>query len=102
MVVLDAGDVCHLDELPRGFPDGMILAVTTAMRQRVMVEAPLVAEAVPLAYLPRPCTRNRSLLDLDHSAELIAPAYALAAAFLAEGAAPSRGRMAGGPHHHEP
>ncbi len=102
VVVLDAGDVCHLDELPRGFPDGMILAVTTAMRQRVMVEAPLVAAEVPLAYLPRPCTRNRSLLDLDRSAELIAPAYELAAAFLARGRVPVRGQMAGGPHHHEP
>ena len=101
IVVLDAGDVCHLDEVPQGIPDGVILAVATAMRQRVMVEAPLVADAVPLAYLPRPCTRNRSMLDLDSSGRLIGPAYDLAAAFLAEADVPARGWMAGGPHHHE-
>ncbi|MFU8840116.1 MAG: patatin-like phospholipase family protein [Nitriliruptoraceae bacterium] len=100
IVVLDVGDVCHLDELPRGFPDGLVLAMSTAMRQRVLVEAPLVAEEVPLVYLPRPCTRNRSLLDLDSSAELIEPAYELAAAFLADAAVPVAGQMAGGPHAH--
>lgn len=100
IVVLDAGDVCHLDTVPRGVPDGMVLAAATAMRQRVMVEAPLVAEQVPLAYLPRPCARNRSLLDLDSSAQLIAPTHGLVAAFLGRAAMPTPGVMAGSPHDH--
>jgi NTE family protein len=65
LVVLDTGDVCHLDRPPRGIPDALLGAAMTAMRQRVLVEAPLVAQRVPVLYLPRPCARNRSLLDLD-------------------------------------
>lgn len=90
------------DAVPRGLPDGMILAVSTAMRQRVMVEAPLVADTVPLAYLPRPCTRDRSLLDLDSSAQLIDPAYELAAVFLEDAEVAVLGRMAGALHYHGP
>lgn len=103
LVVLDAGDVCHLDEPPRGVPDAILHAAMTAMRQRVLVEAPLVAEQVPLAYLPRPCVHNRSLLDLDHSGELIDPARALVDEFLRDNAPPTEpGAMVGAPHDHGP
>lgn len=100
LVVLDAGDVCHLDHPPRGVPDAMLSSVMTAMRQRVLVEAPAVAERVPLLYLPRPCARNRTLLDLDSSAELIEPTYEVVAEFLRHAPPPRAGAISGAPHHH--
>lgn len=100
LVVLDAGDVCHLDDPPRGIPDAVMHAMMTAMRQRVLVEAPSVAEQLPVLYLPRPCPTNRSLLDLDSSAELIAPTAELVGEFLQESEVPRAGRLVGAPHHH--
>jgi NTE family protein len=102
IVVLDAGDVCHLDRAPRGIPDGIVLAVTTAMRQRVLVEAPLVAQQVPVLYLPRPCVRSWSPLDLGRSASLIDPTWRLVENFIATADPPRPGTMMGEPHHHEP
>lgn len=101
LVVLDAGDVCHLDTAPRPLPDGMLLATHAALRQRVLIEAPLLATRVPILYLPRPCARNRSPLDLDTSDELIGPSHTCAADFLADASPPAVGRMVGAPHHHE-
>lgn len=101
LVVLDAGDVCHLDTVPRPIPDGMLLATHTALRQRVLIEAPLLATRVPILYLPRPCARNRSPLDMDTSQALIDPAYTRASSFLSDTAPPQIGRMAGAPHRHE-
>jgi NTE family protein len=100
IVVLDAGDICHLDAPPRGIPDGIVMAITTAMRQRVHLEAPLVADEVPVAYLPRPCAQNWSLLDLDRSHELVAPSRERLGRFLFEEDPPALGRMAGAPHDH--
>jgi NTE family protein len=100
VVVLDAGDICHLDAPPRGIPEGIVMSITTAMRQRVHLEAPLIANKVPVAYLPRPCAQNWSLLDLDRGHELIAPAREQAGRFLFEEDPPTLGRMAGAPHHH--
>lgn len=100
IVVLDAGDVCHLDDLPRGIPDGLLTATMIAMRQRVLIEAPAVARQVPMVYLPRPCARNRSLLDLDTSAELIAPTRQVVAEFLRDEELPCAGTLSGMPHHH--
>lgn len=101
IVVLDAGDVCHVDEPPRGIPDGLLAAAMTAMRQRLLIEAPAVAERVPMLYLPRPCTANRSLLDFDNSFDLVAPAEQVVAEFLATAATPQVGQLVGTPHDHE-
>lgn len=100
LVVLDAGDVCHLDAPPRGIPDALLASVMTAMRQRVLVEAPSVAADRAVLYLPRPCPTNRSLLDLDSSAELIAPTREVVEAFLATADVPRPGHLVGAPHHH--
>jgi NTE family protein len=100
LVVLDAGGVCHFDAPPRGIPDALIASVTTAMHQRVLIEAPAVAEKMPLLYLPRPCARNRSLLDLDTSIELVAPTYEVVSAFLRRAEVPRPGHVSGSPHQH--
>lgn len=102
LVVLDAGDVCHLTAPPRGIPEALLHAASTAMRQRVLLEAPLLAERIPLAYLPRPCVENWSPLDVDRSAALIAPTRELAGEFLRTTSPPVAGSMAGLPHHHTP
>lgn len=79
LVVLDAGDVCHLDTTPRPVPDGMLLVMRTALRQRVLIEASLLAARLPILYLPRPCSRNRSPLDLGTADMLIGPSRTVAA-----------------------
>lgn len=101
LVVFDAGDTCHLDVPPRGIPDALIAAIQTAMRQRVLVEAPRVAEQVPVLYLPRPCIRNHAILDFDTSAALIEPTRAAVVEFLDSTDLPRAGAMAGLPHHHD-
>ena len=100
IVVLDAGDVCHRDAAPSGAVEALLSASMTAMRQRVLLEAPALAERLPVLYLPRPCRTGRSLLDLDSSAELIEPTRQLAASFLRDAPLPEPGRLVGAPHHH--
>lgn len=101
IVVLDAGDVCHLDAPPRPLPEGIVHALNVATRQRVLLEAPLLARRLPITYLPRPCVRNRDPLDLDTAAALIDPSRQLAASFLEEAAEPVEGRMTGSAHAHD-
>lgn len=101
LVVLDAGDTCHLDEPLRGIPDALLAASQTAMRQRAIVEAPVVAEEVPLLYLPRPCVDSQTILDFDRSGDLIDPTTAVVEDFLTTADAPEPGTMVGAPHHHQ-
>ena len=101
LVVLDAGDVCHLDVAPRPFPEGLVVALSVATRQRVLLEAPLIAQNLPVVYLPRPCSRNRSPLDLDSSHELIDPSRRMSETFLSATPPPAATGMVGAPHHHD-
>lgn len=55
LVVLDAGNLCHRRRVPRALPDVIAGALQVAIRQRVLVEAPIVAADLPVLYLPRPC-----------------------------------------------
>lgn len=100
IVVLDTGNVCPRREVPRGIPDGLLIAAMTAMRQRVLIEASAVAEHVPMLYLPHPCAGHRSPLNFDSSVELIEPTTAMVAAFLDTAPPPSAGHMVGAPHRH--
>jgi len=97
LVVLDAGDVCHLDVAPRPFPEGLVVALSVATRQRVLLEAPLIAQHLPVVYLPRPCSRNRSPLDLDSSHELIDPSRRMSETFLSATPPPAATGMVGAP-----
>lgn len=102
LVVLDAGDNCHLDVPPRGVPDGLLMAAMIAMRQRVIIEAPAVAAQVPMLYLPRPCNQSRSPLDFRASAELIDPTTDMVTRFLRTASPPRPGHPTGTPRHHDP
>lgn len=100
LVVLDAGDLCHRRTVPRTLPDVIAGALQVAIRQRVLVEAPVVAADLPVLYLPRPCVDDHDVLDFGRTDELITAAREAAGEFLAEAPVPAAGRMVGAPHTH--
>lgn len=100
LVVLDAGNVCHLSEPPGGLADRVLLAVHRALQQRAFIEAPMLARRLPVLYLPRPCVEDWSPLDLERGAGLVDTAEAEVLSFLEEKPAPAVGAMVGGPHTH--
>ena len=100
IVVLDAGDNCHRQRAPRHLGEIFASTLAAAMRQRVMVEAPALAQEMPVLYLPSPCPITRGLLNCDYTAELIEQAYELTALFLETAAVPHPGLMTGSPHFH--
>jgi NTE family protein len=61
----------------------MLFTFMVTMRTQAVYEAPLVAEEVPVVYLPGPAPRPISPLDFSHSDELIEASYEVARAFLA-------------------
>lgn len=101
LVVFDVGDLCHRREAPRGVTHAAMATMSTVLRQRVLVEAPNMADELSVAYLPAPCLHGHSPLDFSRSRELMENAYALVSDFLAETEPPVAGRMAGAPHHHD-
>lgn len=101
LVVLDAGSLCHRRQVPRRLPDVIAGALQVAIRQRVLVEAPMVAAELPVLYLPRPCVGRHDVLDFGDTADLIATARGAVVEFLADVEPPVAGRMIGSPHTHE-
>lgn len=100
LVVLDVGDACQRDAAPRHVAEMMVWALHAALRQRALVEAPAIAQELPVLYLPQPCSTARGLLDFSHISERIEEAYQLSRAFLAYAPLPEPGTIIGGPHHH--
>ncbi len=101
LVVLDVGDACHLEREPRHVADMMAMALHTALRQRVLIEAPVVAQRLPVLYIPSPCPLSSGFLDFSLGAALMEQAQEMAAAFLQDAPPPQPGRMVGDPHYHE-
>ncbi len=101
VVVLDVGDLCHRRETPAGVAETILTVFSTAIRQRVLVEAPAVSAEVPVLYLPRPCVTDRGPLERRDAARLIGESHDLVATFLASVDPPSAGSMAGEVHHHD-
>lgn len=102
LVVLDVGDPCHRTRPPRGLASVIAAAFGAATRQRVLVEAPVLADELAILYLPRPCVDDLDPLDFSRSGQLIDSGYETAAGFLADAPVPEPGRMVGSPHHHGP
>lgn len=102
IVVLDVGDICHRSEIPRGVARTVTAAFGTAIRQRVLVEATVIARDLPVLYLPRPCVTQRDPLSFSGSERFIDAGYAAAAEFLVSAPLPRPGEMVGTPHDHEP
>lgn len=102
LVVLDVHGGCPLDEVPKGVPFVVSSAQSLAIRQRVLVEAPVVAEEVPMLYLPRPCFREKKALDFETPLGLIGTTFEVCRDFLATSPIPTVDSPTGGPHTHEP
>ena len=101
LVVLDAGDICHHRRTPRHVADMFLATMQVAMRQRVQVEAPVVAQQLPVLYLPTPCPISTSTLDFSESERLMREAAQMALGFLETAVVPTPGNMCGAPHFHD-
>ena len=75
--------------------DASLGSLQVGMRQRLLVEAPLIAQRLPVVYLPAPALPHHSLLDFDYSVGLMAQTAAHVAHFLATASPPSPGVMCG-------
>jgi NTE family protein len=100
LVVLDVGEGCQRTTPPRHVAEMVTWALHTALRQRALVEAPAIAQQMPVLYLPSPCSLAKGFLDFSNMAERIEESYQLARAFLAYAPLPEPGIIVGGPHHH--
>jgi NTE family protein len=101
LVVLDAGEICHRLQTPRHVAEMFMATMQVAMRQRVQVEAPVVAEQLPVLYLPTPCPMSNSMLNFGESALLMAQAEQMSRQFLQTAVIPTPGQMSGAPHFHD-
>ncbi len=100
LVVLDAGEICHHLQAPRHVAEMFMSTIQVAMRQRVQVEAPVVAEQMPVLYLPTPCPMSNSMLNFDESSSLMIQAEQMSRQFLQTAVIPTPGQMSGAPHFH--
>jgi NTE family protein len=95
LVVLDSGNRRQPGQPARGITDRLLSRVAQRLRQRLLVEAPLIAQRLPVVYLPAPALPHHSLLDFDQSIGLMAQAAAHVAHFLSTASPPSPGVMCG-------
>lgn len=102
LVVLDVGDICHRTAPPEGVGETLAAAFPMAIRQRVLIEAPIVGERLPVLYLPRPCVEHHEPLSFAGATELAAATHEVVADFLAHAPVPAPGAMSGHPHDHIP
>ena len=95
LVVLDAGNRRQSSQPPRCLADQLLAKVFTALRQQVLVDAPLVAQQLPVVYLPAPALPHHSLFDFAGGTELIEQTAAHVTHFLATEVLPTPGTMCG-------
>ena len=101
IVVLEVGSTCAPEEAPRHIAELMSSVLFSALRQRVLVEAPRIAQTHPLLYLPRPCTIDIGLLDFEKSTELMLETEEMVTHFLDTTPVPAPGKIQGEPHFHK-
>jgi NTE family protein len=101
LVVLDAGNTCRPSRVPTRIAEILLASFTATIRQRVLVEAPVIAERLPVLYLPVPCPVPDGLMDFDRAPMLIESAEAVAREFLERADPPRPGCMTGAPHYHD-
>ena len=82
LVVLDCSFPGHVPPVPETLAEIVFFTVLTVMRGQAVLEAPLVAEHVPVVYLPGPAVQQISPLDFDHTDLLVANAYDAPTSFL--------------------
>ena len=84
LVVLDCFFPGQLPRSTDTIADILLYTALVTMHSQSVSEATLVAESIPVVYLPGPAPRLVSPLDFTHTAELIEDAYLSARRFLDE------------------
>jgi NTE family protein len=82
LVVLDCAFAGRLPEAPDTLAEVLLYTGLVTMRAQAVLQAPLVAETVPVVYIPGPEPLPISTLDFDHTPELIERSYEVARSFL--------------------
>jgi NTE family protein len=82
LVVLDCTFPGHLLPPPQSLAETVLFTAMVTMRYQAIFEAPLVAEHVPVLYLPGPAAHRISPFNFDRTALLIEEAYEAARDFL--------------------
>jgi len=82
LVVLDCAFAGQLPETPDKLAEMLLYTGLVTMRAQAVLDAPLVAETVPVVYIPGPEPLPISTLDFDHTSELIERSYEVARSFL--------------------
>ena len=100
IIVLDAGEMCHRVQMPDNLLMYFDLGLQGVMRQRVRIEAPVIAAKMPLIYLPTPCPMISDALDFSESVSLIDQSYHMTKMFFKTEPFPTAGQMTGAPHYH--
>ncbi|MBV7336612.1 patatin-like phospholipase family protein [Chloroflexi bacterium TSY] len=100
IVVLEVGSVCTPTLPPENIADLLKGAFITSIRQKILAEAPRIAQQVPVLYLPRPCTTDMGMFDYEQGTQLMEETSELVANFLDKSPFPKAGKMCGEPHYH--
>jgi len=82
LIVLDCAFPGRLPAAPHSIADVLLYTALLTMRNQASLEAPVVAEHVPVVYLRGPEVELMSPLDFSHTAKLIDVAYEAARTFL--------------------
>jgi NTE family protein len=84
LVVLDCAFPGRLPAAPQSIAEVLVYAALVTMRNQAVLEAPLVAEAMPVVYVGGPDVKIMSPLDFSHTPALIEAAYESARSFLTD------------------
>jgi NTE family protein len=82
LVILDCTFPGHLLPPPESFAETLLYTAMVTMRSQASLEAPLVAEHVPVVYLPGPAACRCSPFNFESTDLLIEGAYEAALPFL--------------------
>lgn len=82
LVVLDCTVPGHLLPAPETLAEVVLFTAMVTVRSQAVLEAPAVAEQVPVVYLPGPADHRISPFQFDDTTGLIAGAYEAARRFL--------------------
>ncbi len=101
LVVLDSGNTCRRPERAGNIAQIVFSMFGAAVRQRVLLEASLVAQQLPVLYLPTPCPLETGLLDFGQTQRLIDETAQVIGDFLAYAPPPAVGAMTGAPYFYD-
>lgn len=98
LIVFHTGNRRTSSHAPRRLTDRLLSTVAKALHQQALREAPLVAQQIPLVYLPAPTLPPHGLFEFGGNWELMNKTSAHVAHFLATATPPAPGAMCGTLH----